>query len=77
MRQRALEEGKMLLIPSPRLKTGFMLLNPSEIQKKLYREAKRSKAEEAFNKLRKIISSEDLGGIERSSREFREGFKLR
>ncbi|MGB9831253.1 MAG: hypothetical protein ACPLSP_04170 [Fervidicoccus fontis] len=23
----------MLLIPSPRLKTGFMLLNPSEIQK--------------------------------------------
>ena len=41
---------------------------------KLYLEVKRLKGEEAFRRLVEFLSDEDLEGIARSSREFREGF---
>jgi predicted CopG family antitoxin len=43
----------------------------------LYREARASRARAAFEKLKQLLTEEDLDSIERSSREFREGFKLR
>jgi hypothetical protein len=43
----------------------------------LYREARASRARAAFEKLKQLITEEDLDSIERSSREFREGFKLK
>lgn len=43
----------------------------------LYREAKANKARMAFEKLKQLLTEEDLDRIARSSREFREGFKLR
>jgi len=43
----------------------------------LYREARASRARAAFEKLKQLLTGEDLDRIERSSREFREGFKLR
>jgi hypothetical protein len=41
------------------------------------REARASRARAAFEKLKQLLTEEDLDSIERSSREFREGFKLR
>ena len=42
----------------------------------LYREARRSRAREAFSGLRDILSPEDLESIARASRKSREGFRL-
>jgi len=39
VRLRALEEGKKLLMATPRLREGFLLLDPSELPKGAYREA--------------------------------------
>ncbi len=44
---------------------------------KLLTEARELKARVSFEELRRTLSDEDLEGILRSSREFREGFKLR
>ena len=44
---------------------------------KLLTEARELKARVSFEELRRALSDEDLEGILRSSREFREGFKLR
>lgn len=43
----------------------------------LYMEAKSSKSRSAFEKLRRLLTEEDLNNIEKSSKEFREGFELR
>ena len=43
----------------------------------LYMEAKASKSRSALEKLRQLLTEEDLKIIEKSSREFREKFKLR
>lgn len=43
----------------------------------LYMEAKASKSRSALEKLRQLLTEEDLKSIEKSSREFREKFKLR
>lgn len=43
----------------------------------LYREARASKSRSAFERLRQLLTEEDLNSIERSSGEFREGFELR
>ena len=43
----------------------------------LYMEVERLKAKEAFEELARILTSEDLEAVARSSREFREGFALR
>ncbi len=39
VRLRALEEGKMLLMPTPRLREGFILLDPKRISRGLYEKA--------------------------------------
>jgi ribonuclease D len=44
---------------------------------KLLTEARELKARVSFEELRRTLSDEDLEGILRSSKEFREGFKLR
>ena len=49
----------------------------SEFLLELYREAKLSKAREAFRQLRQLLDEKDLEGILESSREFRERFRLR
>jgi predicted CopG family antitoxin len=49
----------------------------SQFLLELYREAKASRARMAFEELRRLLDEEDLEEIARSSREFREGFKLR
>lgn len=43
----------------------------------LYREARASRARAAFERLRQLLTEEDLDSVERASREFREGFELR
>jgi predicted CopG family antitoxin len=43
----------------------------------LYMEAKSSKSRSAFEKLRRLLTEEDLNNIEKSSKEFRERFELR
>jgi predicted CopG family antitoxin len=43
----------------------------------LYMEARANKSRSAFEKLRQLLTEEDLKSIEKSSREFREKFKLR
>ena len=43
----------------------------------LYRETRASKSRSAFERLRQLLTEEDLNSIERSSGEFREGFELR
>ena len=43
----------------------------------LYMEARANKSRSAFEKLRQLLTEEDLKIIEKSSREFREKFKLR
>jgi len=43
----------------------------------LYMEAKASKSRSAFEKLKHLLTEEDLKSIEKSSIEFREEFKLR
>ena len=40
-------------------------------------EARANKSRSAFEKLRQLLTEEDLKSIEKSSREFREKFKLR
>ena len=39
VRRGVLEAGKTLIMPSPRLKTGFLILDPSRIPRRLYRRA--------------------------------------
>ncbi len=39
VRRRALELGKVLMMPSPRLKSGFLVLNPGSIPARLYEKA--------------------------------------
>lgn len=60
VRLRALEEGKILIVPSPRLRMGFILLNPGEIPKRLYREASRISG---FMKLGKRMGIRDLEAL--------------
>jgi len=43
----------------------------------LYRENERLRAREAFQKLTKTLTNEELNQILESSKEFRKGFKLR
>ena len=51
--------------------------NWSEFLLNLYKEYKRLKAKEAFEKLRSLLSEEDLKSIEEASKEFRKSFRLR
>ena len=51
--------------------------NWSEFLLSIYNEYKRLKAKESFEKLRSLLSEEDLKGIEESSKAFRKNFKLR
>ncbi len=44
---------------------------------KLYVEARRLKSKRAFDELTRILTEEDLRAIAESSKEFREGFRLR
>ena len=39
VRLKALEEGKLLIMPTPRIRQGFLLLDPSKIPKRLYSKA--------------------------------------
>lgn len=39
VRRGVLETGKMLIMPSPRLRSGFLILDPSRIPRKLHRRA--------------------------------------
>jgi len=39
VRRGVLEAGKMLIMPSPRLRSGFLILDPSRIPRKLHRRA--------------------------------------
>jgi hypothetical protein len=43
----------------------------------LLKEAEEAKRIRAFNKLRALITEEEIESIKESSREFREGFRLR
>jgi hypothetical protein len=43
----------------------------------LYREAKRGRAKESFNELRRLLSDEDLESVIKSSEEFRRRFRFR
>lgn len=43
----------------------------------LLREAKKARAREAFEELRRVLSDSDYEEIIRSSKSFREGFRLR
>ncbi|MEM1718715.1 MAG: antitoxin VapB family protein [Thermosphaera sp.] len=43
----------------------------------LYRDAKKLKAREAFRRLTENLTDEELESILRSSREFRENFRIR
>jgi len=49
----------------------------SEFLLELYREAKLSRAREAFRELKELLDEKDLEEILESSREFRERFRLR
>ncbi|MCE4617329.1 MAG: 5-formyltetrahydrofolate cyclo-ligase [Desulfurococcales archaeon] len=57
VRQRALEEGKLLIMPTPRLKSGFIILDPSLIPQRYYKDA--STIRGAF-RLGKIVPADDL-----------------
>ena len=48
----------------------------SEFLLELYREARLSRAKRAFEELRRLLDEEDLGGVLKSSRQFRRGFRL-
>ncbi|BAA79068.1 conserved hypothetical protein [Aeropyrum pernix K1] len=58
VRLRALEEGKLLLMPTPRLRSGFLLLDPSTIPRNLYRVGSTIKG--AFRLARPLASIQDL-----------------
>ncbi|MEQ9715816.1 MAG: antitoxin VapB family protein [Candidatus Asgardarchaeia archaeon] len=51
--------------------------NWSEFLLFIYEEYKRLKMKESFEKLRNLLSDEDLKEIERSYKEFRRNFRLR
>ncbi len=61
VRQRALEEGKLLIMPTPRIKKGFLLLDPLKIPRDKYREA--STISGAF-RYGEITDPEDLPKID-------------
>jgi len=54
----ALEEGKLLLMPTPRLREGFLLLDPRRVPASRYREA--STIRGAFRLGRRLPRLEDL-----------------
>lgn len=58
VRLRALSEGKILLMPTPRLREGFLLLDPKRIPRSLYERA--STIRGAFEMGVKLRSLEDL-----------------
>lgn len=43
----------------------------------LYMRAEHARMKESFNKLREVLSEEELDEIEKASKEFRERFKIR
>jgi len=49
----------------------------SDFLLELFREAKTARARKAFEKLRNLLNDEDYIEIEKSSKEFRRGFKFR
>jgi len=49
----------------------------SEFLLELYREAKTSRARTAFEELRRLLDERDLEEVLKTSKDFREGFKLR
>ncbi len=61
IRKRALEEGKILIMPTPRIKRGFLVLDPFKIPKDKYKYA--STISGAF-KLGEIVEPEDLPRID-------------
>ena len=61
VRRRALEEGKRLLMPTPRLRSGFLLLDPEAIPRSRYSEA--STIRGAFRWGRRIPRLEGLEAL--------------
>lgn len=62
LRQKALEDEKLLLMPSPRLKAGFVLLDPRAIPKSL---AKRASKLHGALRLGKHITIKELKQLDR------------
>ena len=67
LREAALREGKALLMPTPRLRSGFLLLNPSSIPAGAYRQASTIKGAfrygillDTIDKIVKFIDKVDL-----------------
>ncbi|BAN89593.1 5-formyltetrahydrofolate cyclo-ligase [Aeropyrum camini] len=56
VRLRALEEGKLLLMPTPRLRRGFLLIDPSAIPRSLYRLASTIRGAFRAGRLLKTVS---------------------
>jgi len=62
VRLRALEEGKILIIASPRLKSGFVLLDPKLIPRSKYKDASRISG---FMSIGRKLGIDDLLGVGR------------
>lgn len=62
VRMRALQEGKLAIIASPRLARGFVLLDPGVIPKRLYREASHISG---FMRLGRALSIEEMARMGR------------
>ncbi len=61
----ALEQGKMLLMATPRLREGFLLLDPKKIPKSKYREASTIRGAFKYGaKLKTINELETIGKVE-------------
>lgn len=60
IRLRALQEGKRVIVASPRLSSGFILLDPKELPSRLYREASHISG---FMRMGKRLSLRELVNI--------------
>ena len=59
IRLRALEEGRLLIMPTPRLRNGFIVLDPAHIPRRSYREASTIRGAFRFGR---IVQAGDLPG---------------
>jgi len=64
VRRRALEEGKVLVVPSPRLRSGFFILRPELVPERLYGEASTIAGFTRLGKRASLRELADLGNVD-------------